>query len=181
MTSALDLFEKQGFERTTVEQIAAAAEISPRTFFRYFGSKEAVVLGKVDAMNDALVARLRGRPSGEDAWRAIRRTFDYFTEQLHDADSRRRGTIFAEIVENSEDLQAARAERMRAVQSDLAAELTHREHGANPTALEHARSVAIVGAAFACLNACSLLVESGEMELDTALDRVMRVFTFPEV
>ncbi|MDY6996660.1 MAG: TetR family transcriptional regulator [Actinomycetota bacterium] len=41
---AFRLFEQQGYAETTVEQIAAAAEVSPRTFYRYFGVKEALLL-----------------------------------------------------------------------------------------------------------------------------------------
>lgn len=41
---AFRLFEEQGYAETTIEQIAAAAEVSPRTFYRYFGVKEALLL-----------------------------------------------------------------------------------------------------------------------------------------
>lgn len=53
--AAFALFASQGFEETTIEQIAAAAGISPRTFFRHFPTKEAVVF----ADHDRNVARLR--------------------------------------------------------------------------------------------------------------------------
>jgi len=52
------LFKAQGFEATTVEQIVARVETSPRTFFRYFGSKEDVVFGDTPERLSSLRQRL---------------------------------------------------------------------------------------------------------------------------
>lgn len=56
--AALDLFEKQGCERTTVLEIARAAGVSQSTFFRYFATKEDTALGPHRAFESAFVARL---------------------------------------------------------------------------------------------------------------------------
>jgi len=61
---ALRLFAEQGYEATTVTGIAAAAGVSHTTFFRYFPTKEDVVLG--DEYDPLLEAALRNRPESED-------------------------------------------------------------------------------------------------------------------
>ncbi|HVT68163.1 MAG TPA: TetR family transcriptional regulator, partial [Trebonia sp.] len=58
---ALRLFREQGYQATTVEQIAAAAEVSPSTFFRYFPTKEDVVLN--DDMDTRVLAALARQPA----------------------------------------------------------------------------------------------------------------------
>jgi AcrR family transcriptional regulator len=58
---ALDLFARNGSEGTTVDDIAAAAGVSPRTFFRYFPTKEDAALGANRAFDDALAERLEAR------------------------------------------------------------------------------------------------------------------------
>jgi AcrR family transcriptional regulator len=57
---ALRLFREQGYEATTIEQIAEAAEVSPSTFFRYFPTKEDVVL--YDAFDPVLIAAFEAQP-----------------------------------------------------------------------------------------------------------------------
>ena len=67
---ALRLFREQGYQRTTVEQIAAAAEVSPSTFFRYFPTKEDVVLQ--DDMDTRMVAAFEQQPPGLGPIAAVR-------------------------------------------------------------------------------------------------------------
>jgi AcrR family transcriptional regulator len=58
---ALDLFEARGFDRTTVDDIAAAAEVSPRTFFRYFAAKDEALFD----VQEQFRALLASRPADE--------------------------------------------------------------------------------------------------------------------
>src|ERR1700758_689119 len=60
--AAVRLCEKQGYEGTTVDQIAAVADVSPRTFSRYFATKDAVILALVDDMVDAIAVQLVKQP-----------------------------------------------------------------------------------------------------------------------
>ena len=60
--AAMRLFDAQGYAATTVDQIAEAAEVSQSTFFRYFPTKEDVVL--TDEYDPAIVAAMRAQPAG---------------------------------------------------------------------------------------------------------------------
>lgn len=63
--AAIDLFSRNGYEGTTVADIAAAAEIGTRTFFSYFASKEEVLFPESDARLDATVAAIANRSPSE--------------------------------------------------------------------------------------------------------------------
>ena len=63
--AAVDLFERNGYERTTVADIAAAAEIGSRTFFSYFASKEEVLFPETDARVQAAIDAIATRRPGE--------------------------------------------------------------------------------------------------------------------
>jgi AcrR family transcriptional regulator len=71
--AALDLFAEQGFEGTTVEEIAARAEVSTATFFRYFGTKGEVIFGGNGYEHDVLEEAIIARPRTEDDLTALRR------------------------------------------------------------------------------------------------------------
>jgi AcrR family transcriptional regulator len=61
--AAVQLCDKQGFDGTTVDQIAAVADVSPRTFSRYFATKDAVIIALIDDMVDAIAVQLAKQPA----------------------------------------------------------------------------------------------------------------------
>jgi AcrR family transcriptional regulator len=83
-TVALRLFREKGFEATTVEEIAAAADYSPSTFFRHFGSKEDVVFLNIRQDLEEFRRALNDPPPGVSLWEHIRQriylTIDRFSE-----------------------------------------------------------------------------------------------------
>lgn len=70
--AALDLFERHGYAATTVEDIAAAADVSPRTFFRYFATKDEAVFDEADEVQAAFGPMLAERPPDEPLLASLR-------------------------------------------------------------------------------------------------------------
>lgn len=66
---ALRLFLERGYDATTMEAVAAAADVAPRTLFRYFPTKESLLLE--DDYDPLLLAALRARPAGESPLSAL--------------------------------------------------------------------------------------------------------------
>src|SRR4051812_40182937 len=62
--AAMDLFQERGYARTTVEDIAARAGVTERTFFRYFGDKREVLFSGSKDLEKSIVARIESAPPG---------------------------------------------------------------------------------------------------------------------
>ena len=121
--SALELFESAGFDGTTIDEIAEAADISPRTFFHYFPSKEDVVLADYAFRLESIVVALEASPADQDPWAALRTAFltvgaDYEAER--DALLRRFRIIHstASVAARNLQLQASWEDAVTAAVSD---------------------------------------------------------------
>lgn len=92
---ALHLFKEQGYAETTVEQIAAAAEVSPSTFFRYFATKDETVLEDLidaDTFRIMVAAPVELNPI-EAMQYAVNRTFARMTDEMLDLEITRNALI----------------------------------------------------------------------------------------
>ncbi|GAA2933810.1 TetR family transcriptional regulator [Streptomyces thioluteus] len=74
-TIAVDLFLERGFDKVSVAEIAAAADVSKMTVFNYFGTKEDLVVGPMREHADDVARAVRERPPGESVVAAARRQF----------------------------------------------------------------------------------------------------------
>jgi AcrR family transcriptional regulator len=172
--AALRLFAEQGYERTTVEQIAAAAEISPATFFRYFPSKEAVV--RSDEFDDLLTRGLAERPADEGVYPAVRAAMHAVLPLMEEEESRDTLLERYRLIMGSPGLRAQLVDAQRANIDWLADSLASRLHR-DPTDLQvRTIAAAIVAASFEAL---SMWAESGGRQdlgklFDRALDALER-------
>jgi AcrR family transcriptional regulator len=128
---AIDLIAERGFSHVTVEDIAAAADVSPRTFFNYFPSKEAVLYGVDPARAEETRARLVRDLPGRSALDVLRLVLTdharVFAAELADlGGDPARWAEQMTAAHADRQLRAAQAAHMAQVESDFAAALAER-------------------------------------------------------
>ncbi|WIB65934.1 TetR/AcrR family transcriptional regulator [Curtobacterium sp. MCBD17_040] len=148
--AAIDLFLRQGFEGTTIDQILESVGVSRRSFFRYFGTKEDVVLGDLVARGAAIAEALAARPVSEEPWDAISGAF-------HAADEtttlNRESTLaLGRMLFDTPSLLARHLEKRLRWQDMLVPLIAARLADTNDRDL---RAHAIVASALTCLDAAS--------------------------
>ncbi|MEX0426746.1 TetR family transcriptional regulator [Nocardioides sp. DS6] len=170
------LFAHQGFEATTIDQIAEAAGMSRRTFFRYFSGKDELIIEKLVEAGERIAAALAERPEGESAWVALRAAFDVV---VLSQESRPEQARALRLMLRDEHGVRASAEEWRRRWTDLLApQVARRLPPAgvrrDPDPDPDPRAVAVAGSALACLDAAQLAwAEHPGSRLAALLDEAM--------
>lgn len=173
---AFRLFAEQGFEHTTIEQIAAEAGLSRTTFFRYFGTKEELVLGKMNEFGHEVAAALAARPESERPWEALRRAFDLVSEPRGDESEPSSNGL--QLFSDACALMTRQWEKTQGWQSMLVPEIARRLGGAaNPSSDLRAR--VLVASAISCLDAAAdaAMADGGKTPLSVLLDQAMETLS----
>ncbi|MEU6912572.1 TetR family transcriptional regulator [Streptomyces olindensis] len=167
------LFTEQGFDRTTVDQIAAEVGLSRASLFRYFGTKEDIVLGRLEESGHRIAAELASRPDDERPWEALRRSFDALT-RMNEAAPPEQVLGYLRMLQETPSLRARHYEKQLGWQELLVPEVARRL-GVSADRPDDPRASALAAAALACLDVASQgwVACDGAVPLAELLDRAM--------
>jgi AcrR family transcriptional regulator len=151
LETALRLFTEQGYDETTIAQIAREAGVSQRTLFRYFGTKEDLLGGNQERFGQVLTDTISELPAEAGVWEALR-TGVAALLALHD--SREQALERFRLLHNTASLRAGWLEKQLRFQEDLLPLIEARMDAA--TGSVGAKARAVIATAFACLDAASM-------------------------
>ena len=165
-SAGLQLFAQNGFQATTIEEIAAAADVAPRTFFRYFPTKEEIVFWP--AYRPLLAELMAARPDDEPAVAALCHAIVDGLSAFYDQD-RERVLERLKLAFRTPALQPRLRQEQAISASALAKVLAGRLH-ASPEDLE-VRAVAAAVAAALWVAVEEWQSTDGGADLRTLMDR----------
>jgi AcrR family transcriptional regulator len=121
---AMELFARNGFDHTTVEEIAEACEVSPRTFFRYYATKEELLFVDSQQRCAALLEIVAAQPLDDAPLDVLHRSLHTLAREYEP--ERDRHVTRARVLEGSPSLRADKAEQQRGWEAKLFDELERR-------------------------------------------------------
>jgi AcrR family transcriptional regulator len=139
--AAAELFERRGYEKTTIAEIAAAAGISTRTFFGYFASKEELVFPEADDRVQAVVRAIAERTDRDGPADVLLRAL----HNVHEASGEILSPLAALRIRLIQTVPAVRGRALQ-VQLEAQREIAGRLHAAFPGELDEVGAHALVGA-----------------------------------
>ena len=172
---AIGLFAQHGFDAVTVAQIAAAAGLSQRSFFRYFPAKEDVLMGSLSDAGHRVQTALSARPAREGPWEALRHALQVLIEQpVYPPENLE---AIARIILSTPSIRARELEKHQEWEDLLAPGIARRlpEGGSDRATDVDQRARVVVGAALACLRCATTtwLSSQGKVDASTALDELI--------
>jgi AcrR family transcriptional regulator len=171
--AAVELFARRGYKETTIADIAAAADVSTRTFFGYFASKEDLLFADGDARVRAALAAIENRAPHERPAEILLRGL------------RNLGPIGDDMVGQSAKLRlrlvrtvpAVRARGLQ-IQRDAQAEIADKLHAAFPDELDEVEAAALIGAFVGAVDgALEVLLRDDDPDPDVVRERMQRATT----
>ncbi|MFH8799798.1 TetR family transcriptional regulator [Streptomyces sp. NPDC017936] len=131
LRAALELFTSQGYEQTTVDEIAEAVDVSQRTFFRYFAGKEEAALALTEMTLARFVEAVRDRPRHEAPMEALRQAvlhgWDSISEVVESVAPIELYLRMYRVIESTPVLLAAHLRRSVEAEEEIARVLARRE------------------------------------------------------
>ena len=165
---ALRLFDEHGFDATTIDDIAAAVGMSSRTFFRYFSTKEEVVIGDPTPFGTVVRDAAAQRPNNASAWATLRRAFDPVANNtVADTES---ALLRMRVLMSTPSLRARNVEKHNVWAVMLEPVVVARLDGPDDTKNYRART--LIQAALACLDIALVewALRGGTVPVATLLD-----------
>lgn len=165
LRTALRLFTQQGYDETTVAQIAREAGVSQRTLFRYFGTKEDLLGGSQERFVTVLKDAVRAQPADAGIWESLRAALE---AALSLNANREEALERFRLVHRTDSLRAAYLGKRVRGQEELLPLLEARPSGRNRGEVR-----AVVATAFACFDAATAtwLEDDGRGDILDLYDR----------
>jgi AcrR family transcriptional regulator len=167
--AAAELFERRGYDGTTIADIAAAAGVSTRTFFSYFASKEEVLFPDADARVKAAQTAIDQRRSGEGPTELLLRGL----AELGDAGDDLVGPMAALRLRFIRTVPSVRGYGLQR-QLDAQTEIAARLHAAFPDELDEVEAAALVGAFVGAIAGALEVLLRDEHDPDVVRERLQR-------